>query len=317
MLSSLRLVLRVDVLPGDEYNVAHATDGLWDLLDHLGPARRPALLRGDKSWGIEPVMSRAEQSGLAYLFRLRLTLNVQRAVQRAMRQSDWTDAGQGWQGKETTLRLHGWSRQRRIILLRRKTDRDQTATKHVDTEQLLLGFGVAEADNELWEYAALVTSLSDEILTLGQLYRDRADAENVFDELKNQWGWGRFTTQDLTRCRLLARSVALIYNWWSLFVRLADPEHHREAITTRPLLLSAIASRTQHAGQVRLTISSTHGMRDKARGAYVRISGFLARLRENAEQLDPLGKWYQILSEALKHFLKGRQLLPPGRLNPA
>jgi hypothetical protein len=38
------------------------------------------------------------------------------------------------------------------------------------------------------------TSLTDEILTLGQLYRDRADAENVFDELKNQWGWGGFTT---------------------------------------------------------------------------------------------------------------------------
>jgi class 3 adenylate cyclase len=30
-------VLRVDVLPGDEYNVANATDGLWTLLDHLGP----------------------------------------------------------------------------------------------------------------------------------------------------------------------------------------------------------------------------------------------------------------------------------------
>ncbi len=64
MLASLRLVLRVDVLPGDEYNVAHATDGLWTLLDHLGPSRRPALLRGDKSWGIERVMARAEQSDL-------------------------------------------------------------------------------------------------------------------------------------------------------------------------------------------------------------------------------------------------------------
>jgi hypothetical protein len=64
MLSSLRLVLRVDVLPGDEYNVAHATDGLCTLLDQLGPARRPALLRGDKSWGIERVMARAEQNGL-------------------------------------------------------------------------------------------------------------------------------------------------------------------------------------------------------------------------------------------------------------
>jgi hypothetical protein len=202
-------------------------------------------------------------------------------------------------------------------LLRRKKDRDQLATKRTDTKQLRLGFGVAEADKALWDDAALVTSLSDEILPLGQLYRDRADAENVFDELKNQWGWGGFTTQDLTRCRLLAGIVALIYNGWSLFVRLADPEHHREAITTRPLLLSAIARRTQHAGQVTLTISSSHGLRDKARGAYVRIAGFPAGLRENAEPLDPLAKWYRILSEALRHLLKGRQLLPPLRLNPA
>jgi hypothetical protein len=94
MLSSLRLVLRVDALPGDEHNVAHTTKGLWALLDHLGPGRRPTLLRGDKSWGIEPVMARAEQDGLAYLFRLRMTANVKRSLQRAMRQSDWRDAGQ-------------------------------------------------------------------------------------------------------------------------------------------------------------------------------------------------------------------------------
>src|SRR3954451_23740062 len=117
VLSSLRLVLRVDVLPGDEYNVADATDGLWALLDHLGPSRWPALLRGDKSWGIERVMARAEQNDLPYLFRLRMTANVKRSLERAMQQSDWADAGQGWQGKETSLRLSGWSRHRRIVLL--------------------------------------------------------------------------------------------------------------------------------------------------------------------------------------------------------
>jgi hypothetical protein len=148
------------------------------------------------------------------------------------------------------------------------------------------------------------------------LYRDRADCENVFDELKNQWGWGGFTTQDLHRCRLLAGTVALVYNWWNLFTRLADPEHHREALTSPPLLLSAVARQTQHAGQVTLSISSTHGLRDKARQAYVRIAGFLAELRVNAEQLDPLAKWYRILSEALRHFLHGRQLQPPLRLAP-
>jgi Transposase DDE domain group 1 len=316
LLSSLRLVLRVDVVPGDQYNVAHATDGLWTLLDHLGPARRPALLRGDKSWGIERVMARAEQNDLRSLFRLRMTANVKRSLERAMQQSDWADAGQGWQGQETSLRLTGWSRQRRIILLRRKLARDLAIAETTNPAQPRLSFTEIGPDQSVWEYAALVTSLDSEILTLGQLYRDRADCENGFDELKNQWGWGGFTTQDLTRCRLLAGMVALIYNWWSLFARLADPEHHREAITTRPLLLSAIARKTHHAGQVTLTISSMHGARDKARRAYVRIADFLADLRKNAEQLDPLEKWYRILSEALRHVLRGRQLQPPLRLNP-
>jgi hypothetical protein len=60
-----------------------------------------------------------------------------------------------------------------------------------------------------------------------------------------------------------------------------------------------------------------HGARDKAREAYRRITGFLAGLRQTAEQLGPLERWYRILSEALRYFLKGRQLQPPLRLNPA
>ncbi len=47
----------------------------------------------------------------------------------------------------------------------------------------MLGYGVAEADSKTWQYAALVTLLDKEIFTLGQSYRDRAEAENVFDEL--------------------------------------------------------------------------------------------------------------------------------------
>ena len=121
----------------------------------------------------------------------------------------------------------------------------------------------------------------------------------------------------LKRCRLFAGSVALIFNWWSLFVRLADLDHRPEAITSRPLLMQAIARQTQHAGQVTLTITSMHGEQRIARRAYRRIAGFLARLRQTAEQLDPVQRWYHILSEALKRYLKGRQLDPPPRLAPA
>ena len=51
-------------------------------------------------------------------------------------------------------------------------------------------------------------------------YRDRGDAENNFDELKNQWGWAGFTTQDRKRCQIMGRIMALVYNWWTIFMRL-------------------------------------------------------------------------------------------------
>jgi hypothetical protein len=38
-----------------------------------------------------------------------------------------------------------------------------------------------------YEHAVLVTNTGYEMLGLGQRYRDRADAENAFDELKNHW----------------------------------------------------------------------------------------------------------------------------------
>src|SRR5882762_9105846 len=317
MMANLRLVLAVDVAPGNQHTSKHSSPRLWEFLGGLPAELRPWLLHGDAGFGNEPVMREAEQRHQPYLFKLRLTKGVKRAIERAMGEQDWQNAGGRWQGKDGQLRLQGWSWHRRIVILRRRLERSLALTERDDAGQLRLSFAEIDDGGEVWEYAVLVTSLDSEILSIGQLYRDRADCENVFDELKNQWGWGGFTTHDLKRCRLLAGSGALIFNWWSLFVRLADPNHHREAITSRPLLMQAIARQTQHAGQVTLTLSSTHGDQHKARRAYLRIAGFLARLRQTAEQLDPVQRWYRILSEALKRYLKGRQLDPPPRLAPA
>ena len=52
---------------------------------------------------------------------------------------------------------------------------------------------------KIWEYTVLVTNTTYSLDGFGQLYRDRADCENGFDELKNQWGWGAYTTQDMER----------------------------------------------------------------------------------------------------------------------
>ena len=90
--------------------------------------------------------------------------------------------------------------------------------------------------------------------------------------MKNQWGWGGFATHDLHRSHLSARAIALIFNWWSLFVRLASPKARREAISSRPWLMSSIGRKTAHAGQTTITLTGLHAHFGKARDALMRVS---------------------------------------------
>jgi hypothetical protein len=313
-MAGLRLVLDADVAPGNEHASSHAAPGLWALLDRIPRDCRPAFLRGDSGFGTEAVMSGAEQRGLSYLFKLRLTPNVKKLIKRTFSKSDWTDASQGWQGRKDTLRLEGWSRQRQVVILRRRLKEGVAAAGRDDGGQLALGFVEIGPDAEAYEYGVLVTSLEEEVLALAQLYRDRADSENPFDELKNQWGWGGFTTRDLARCRTMARFIALIYNWWNLFVRLAEPGKHMEAITSRPLLLSAIAERSRHARQITLRVASSHAKAGWAASVLSGIARFLRELTQNAEQLTADQRWRRILSHAARSWLCGRQLRAPPRL---
>ena len=92
-MASTRLVLDVDVSPGDEHTSKHAAPGLWALLDRLPRDLWPALLRGDCGFGNEGIMREAEARGLPYLFKLRLTKNVKRMIEK-LSAREWVDAGQ-------------------------------------------------------------------------------------------------------------------------------------------------------------------------------------------------------------------------------
>ena len=113
----------------------------------------------------------------------------------------------------------------------------------------------------------------------------------------------------------MARLVALIYKWWSLFVGLVEPERHAEAITSRPELLHGVGRVTQSGRQRTVTVTSTH---EKAARTQKRQSGvgrFLSKLREAAEQWSRAGIWRIILSRVFIRFLKGRIIgtpYPPG-----
>ncbi|MDD3677033.1 MAG: transposase [Thauera propionica] len=245
------------------------------LLDALPAQHKPKMVRGDCGFGSDGIMRELEARAQPYLFKLRLSKNVKRHIERLFRVSGWTDAGQGWEGIDSTPALTGWEGTRHVVVLRRALKGEILVAQEDDGQQWL---GLIETDRKAgkritgYEYAVLVTKLDHEILSLGQLYRDRADAENTFDELKNQWGWGSFTTHDLHRCQLSAHAVALIYSWWRLFVRPADPQAQLEAVTSRPWLMSLVGRRTEHAGQTTITLIGQHAYFDKARPLLMRVS---------------------------------------------
>jgi hypothetical protein len=261
------------------------------------------------------MMQGAEQRGVPYLFKLRQTKGVAKLIARLAVRGDkagWRTAGQGWEGVESHLQLQGWSRSRRVIVLRRKL-RERPAPPEPDTGQLRLpGWALEHKGGDWYEHAVLVTSWEEqELLAVAQAYRDRADTENMFDELKNQWGWTGFSTQDLKRSQLMARMVALIFNWWSLFTRIASAEKHGEAITTRPLFLQGIARHTRHAQQNHLSLSSLHAKARKIAHLLASMSAWLRAFRDSAEQLAKEARWPALLRRIFRRFFPASTPITP------
>jgi hypothetical protein len=307
-IAAIRMVLEVEVQAGNQTASKYAQPGLWAWLERRPPEQWPKLIRGDLAWGTERMMEECEKRGLPYLFKLKQTTKVKRHIERLFGREDWVAAGGGWQGVSSELQLTGWSRTRRVVVLRRRARKSPAITDKGEASGQAMLFATAELvqAGELYEYAVLVTSLEEQVLGIAQLYRDRAEAENVLDELKNQWGWTGFTTHDHQRCQILARIVALIYNWWSLFARLAIPKRHTEATTSRPLLLHGIARQTRHGNQTTLTITSSHAQAQAIRTALEAVSQLLQRLRQTAEQLTVKQRWRHLLRFIFRDWLRNQ-----------
>ena len=304
-MANTRLVLDVEIRAGNETAAHYTMPGLWAFVDGLESGQRPAFVRGDCAFGNERDLRDAEARGMHYLFKLRQTAGVKTLIRQLFEQDAWTPAGQGWEGADASLRLQGWTRSRRVVVLRRRL-RGEVALKHDSAELGQTELACIELCDRgvAYEYAVLVTSLADPLETLAQHYRDRADAENVYDELKNQWGWDGYTTRDQHRCQTMARIVAQVYNWWSLYVGLALPDRHAEAITSRPLLLHAVGKQVRHAGKTVLFVTSMHAHARKMERCQQIVGSFLAYLRTTARQLTWTERWRLILDRVFVRFLR-------------
>ena len=284
-----RLCLHLEWRPGDTVSATDWQPAMEKLWLHPTIRQRLWLNRGDVGFGQEAIMAWHEAAGQTrpkYLFKLKLTNNVRRAIARV----PWPQ----WAGAptvgcqqlaETTVRLHGWSRERRIIILR--------TLKPTNPSPQDLFWETPED-----EVAVFVTNLERTDATLDQvalLYAQRADTENVFDELKNQWGFRGYCSGKAVVTELAARLVLLTYNLWSLFTRLMglNPGHHTEAIKSRRNFLFLAAQVVQSGRQRTLKLAVKADWWEVLKGCYQRLQSWLVT---TAPQLESQGNFLRLLA---------------------
>ena len=325
-IGSIRISLGVDVQPGKRHSGKCSMPRLWEIIDNLSDEKKPRLIRGDVGYGGDETMCEAEQRGLMYLFKLRRTKSVFALFRRYENAHGWRNTQDGWEAMESEIHLGGWEHPRRCILLRRPSKDVKCiskATQHrrrgrpkkntLTLVQTEFDF-VEDKVGRYWDCCALVTN-DDKLdaATLQQVYRDRGDCENNFDEYKNQYGWGGFVTKDLKPCRAISRLIAIVANWWNVFCRLADGDKHLEPTTSRPMYMGVVGRLIVSGRKRLLHLTSTHLKASEIQSSLMRIGEFMKRISAIAEQLDFNRVWELIILAAFRKWLggnRGKGLLP-------
>jgi len=297
-ISGTRLCLSLDFRSGD----SHASNGwletMEDLFSHLPVDKKPYINRADIGFCGEKFLFWHEsvvERRPNYLFKLKKTSRVKEALMK-VRQDQW-DGAQSFGALQVAscgLELTGWSRSRRVVLTRRLIRKESPLESGTF-------FGECE-----YRYSAYVTNLNEIQFNDWQivdLYNKRADCENIYDELKNQWGLGGFCSKHSNVTEFAARMTLLSYNLWSLFIRFFNLSKHEEARNSRRDFL-LLASQYIEKGRERiLKMSAIDSVWERIRQGYNRL---LAWIRSTAPQLR-LGSFFGQFAIAF-----AKDLGPPG-----
>ena len=169
VMAETRLILDSEVMPGTTSSSFYSMPRLLEMLKEWDPEERPSLVRGDCGYGNENVIAPLEELGVHYLFKLKKTKGVKDLVQLVNRQdSKWMAAGQGWEGVTSNIKLSGWSKRRRVVILRKplkKKNSRRLARAKKDPQPYLPGFEWMAIPEPVYEYAILITSLDEQELS--------------------------------------------------------------------------------------------------------------------------------------------------------
>ena len=196
---------------------------LKEALALWGQRQKIRLLRADSGFFDDKLLSFLEQRLLPYIVVARLTPWVKRAAQRV---EQWTLLDDDYAAGEFRLQLHGWSAERRFVVLRERVreNRDSVGRKLIEVPG--------------YTFRIFVTSCDDLPQEIWRGYNGRADMENRIAELKHDMGADGFCMKQFFSTEAAFRSVLLLFNLLAEFQRAAGLQVYREPATIRAQVLT-------------------------------------------------------------------------------
>lgn len=220
------------------------TEFLKEALALWGERARLRLVRADAGFFDELLLAFLEERKLSYIIVARMTQWVKREVSRI---TEWRALDESYAVGECQVKLWGWSKARRFVVVREQIRESKAA----------VGKKLVEVPG--YTMRVLVTDRKDAPETIWRDYNKRADVENRIAELKHDLAADCFCLREFYASDAVFRSVVLLFNLLNEFQRASGTGQHREPGTVRSEVFLCGAELGQVGQQIILYLSQCWG----------------------------------------------------------
>jgi hypothetical protein len=193
---------------------------LKEALAVLPKAYKIRVVRADSGFFDDKLLSFLEGMELSYIIVARMTRWIKNEA-RCIR--EWTDLDSTYSVAEFKMKLYGWTRERRIVVVRELVKDKPSMGRRL--------FNIPE-----YTFRLFVTSLPFAPEEIWRDYNQRSDMENRIAELKYDLAADDFCLKEFFATEAAFRSILLLFNLLSEFQRAAGMQEYKQPATLRVLV---------------------------------------------------------------------------------
>lgn len=242
-MADMRMVVNAWMRPGNTASLSNSLNFLDETFEIL-QNKKVGLVRTDSGFFSEKFMRYFEERQIHYITAAKFISPIKSEIRSHKK---WVQIADGIDMTEWDYKLPGWSRSRRMVVVRKNIQRRPKASGK------LLLFDITE---ERYRYSVFVTDLDLPMVQIWNIYRDRADAENRIRELKYDFGLDSFCLNKFWATEASFRFIMAAYNLISLFRQIILREKNHSTLSTLRFKCFALGSWiSSHANKKTLNIA--------------------------------------------------------------